>query len=112
MDVVTSMHQISGVIRYCTGSRHVSGRYGLKWRLGVIMTLENRREGHRNEIIAEEVLNAIHLPRCGRSTDMDLQDCCTFHNLCLFSPLAIFLNSSCGTPFLNLSKPANTSATP
>ena len=33
------------------------------------------------------------------------------HSLCRFSPLAIFLNSSCGTPAVNLSKPPNTSAT-
>jgi hypothetical protein len=34
------------------------------------------------------------------------------YNLCFFSPLAIFLNSSCGTPFMNLFIPANTSSTP
>ena len=34
------------------------------------------------------------------------------HNLCFFSPLAIFLNSSCGAPLTNLCIPPATSSTP
>lgn len=34
------------------------------------------------------------------------------YNLCLFSPLASFLNSAWGIPATNLSRPPKTSATP